>query len=40
MPLGGPDLSSGARAGLTAVVAGVARGVAAKNVTNQSASGS
>ena len=33
MPLGGLDLSSGARAGLTAFVAGVARGVAAKNVT-------
>jgi 3-oxoacyl-[acyl-carrier protein] reductase len=33
MPLGGLDLSSGARAGLTAFVAGVARGVADKNVT-------
>ena len=33
MPLGGLDLSSGARAGLTAFVAGVARSVAAKNVT-------
>lgn len=33
MPLAGLDLSSGARAGLTAFVAGVARTVAAKNVT-------
>jgi 3-oxoacyl-[acyl-carrier protein] reductase len=33
MPLGGLDLSSGARAGLTAFVAGVARGVAHRNVT-------
>jgi 3-oxoacyl-[acyl-carrier protein] reductase len=33
MPLAGLDLSSGARAGLTAFVAGVARGVADKNVT-------
>jgi 3-oxoacyl-[acyl-carrier protein] reductase len=33
MPLTGLDLSSGARAGLTAFVAGVARQVAAKNVT-------
>jgi 3-oxoacyl-[acyl-carrier protein] reductase len=33
MPLAGLDLSSGARAGLTAFVAGVARGVAARNVT-------
>jgi 3-oxoacyl-[acyl-carrier protein] reductase len=33
MPLGGLDLSSGARAGLTAFVAGVARSVADKNVT-------
>ncbi len=33
MPLAGLDLSSAARAGLTAFVAGVARGVAAKNVT-------
>jgi len=33
MPLAGLDLSSGARAGLTAFVAGVARTVAANNVT-------
>jgi 3-oxoacyl-[acyl-carrier protein] reductase len=33
MPLAGLDLSSGARAGLTAFVAGVARTVAADNVT-------
>ncbi len=33
MPLAGLDLSSGARAGLTAFVAGVARSVAANNVT-------
>src|SRR3954454_22757472 len=33
MPLGGLDLSSGARAGLTAFLAGVARQVAASNVT-------
>ena len=33
MPLAGLDLSSGARAGLTAVLAGVARSVAAANVT-------
>jgi 3-oxoacyl-[acyl-carrier protein] reductase len=33
MPLAGLDLSSGARAGLTAFVAGVARSVACKNVT-------
>ena len=33
MPLFGLDLSSGARAGLTAFVAGVARSVADKNVT-------
>ncbi len=33
MPLLGLDLSSGARAGLTAFLAGVARGVADKNVT-------
>jgi 3-oxoacyl-[acyl-carrier protein] reductase len=33
MPLTGLDLSSGARAGLTAFVAGVARSVADKNVT-------
>jgi 3-oxoacyl-[acyl-carrier protein] reductase len=33
MPLAGLDLSSGARAGLTAFVAGVARGVAGRNVT-------
>jgi 3-oxoacyl-[acyl-carrier protein] reductase len=33
MPLAGLDLSSGARAGLTAFVAGVARSVADKNVT-------
>jgi 3-oxoacyl-[acyl-carrier protein] reductase len=33
MPLAGLDLSSGARAGLTAFVAGIARGVADKNVT-------
>ena len=33
MPLAGLDLSSGARAGLTAFVAGVARNVAANNVT-------
>jgi len=33
MPLAGLDLSSGARAGLTAFVAGVARGVVARNVT-------
>jgi 3-oxoacyl-[acyl-carrier protein] reductase len=33
MPLSGLDLSSGARAGLTAFVAGVARSVADKNVT-------
>jgi 3-oxoacyl-[acyl-carrier protein] reductase len=33
MPLSGLDLSSGARAGLTAFVAGVARSVADKNIT-------
>ena len=33
MPLAGLDLSSGARAGLTAFLAGVARSVAATNVT-------
>ena len=33
MPLAGLDLSSGARAGLTAFVAGVARKVADKNIT-------
>lgn len=33
MPIAGLDLSSAARAGLTAFVAGIARGVAAKNVT-------
>jgi len=33
MPLAGLDLSSGARAGLTAFVAGVARSVADKNIT-------
>ena len=33
MPIGGLDLSSGARAGLTAFLAGVARQVAADNVT-------
>jgi 3-oxoacyl-[acyl-carrier protein] reductase len=33
MPLAGLDLSSGARAGLTAFVAGIARSVAANNVT-------
>jgi 3-oxoacyl-[acyl-carrier protein] reductase len=33
MPLAGLDLSSGARAGLTAFMAGVARNVAAHNVT-------
>jgi 3-oxoacyl-[acyl-carrier protein] reductase len=33
MPLAGLDLSSGARAGLTAFLAGVARAVAASNVT-------
>jgi 3-oxoacyl-[acyl-carrier protein] reductase len=33
MPLAGLDLSSGARAGLTAFMAGVARSVAASNVT-------
>ncbi len=33
MPVAGLDLSSGARAGLTAFVAGVARSVAARNVT-------
>jgi 3-oxoacyl-[acyl-carrier protein] reductase len=33
MPLAGLDLSSAARAGLTAFLAGVARGVAGKNVT-------
>ena len=33
MPLAGLDLSSGARAGLTAFLAGVARTVAEKNVT-------
>ena len=33
MPIGGLDLSSGARAGLTAFLAGVARQVAANNVT-------
>jgi len=33
MPLAGLDLSSGARAGLTAFLAGVARSVAAANVT-------
>ena len=33
MPVAGLDLSSGARAGLTAFVAGVARGVADRNVT-------
>ncbi len=35
MPLAGLDLSSGARAGLTAFFAGVARSVAASNVTDQ-----
>src|SRR5947208_13802619 len=33
MPLSGLDLSSGARAGLTAFMAGVARSVAGSNVT-------
>src|SRR5208282_374934 len=33
MPLVGLDLSSGARAGLTAFLAGIARSVAAANVT-------
>jgi 3-oxoacyl-[acyl-carrier protein] reductase len=33
MPLAGLDLSSGARAGLTAFLAGIARSVAAANVT-------
>jgi 3-oxoacyl-[acyl-carrier protein] reductase len=33
MPVAGLDLSSGARAGLTAFVAGIARGVADRNVT-------
>src|SRR5260221_169322 len=33
MPIPGLDLSSGARAGLTAFLAGVARSVAASNVT-------
>ena len=33
MPVPGLDLSSGARAGLTAFVAGIAAGVAARNVT-------
>lgn len=33
MPLAGLDLSSGARAGLTAFVAGIGRGVASRNVT-------
>ena len=33
MPLAGLDLSSGARAGLTAFMAGIARSVAASNVT-------
>src|SRR5215475_4261114 len=33
MPLSGLDLSSGARAGLTAFLAGVARSIAASNVT-------
>jgi 3-oxoacyl-[acyl-carrier protein] reductase len=33
MPIAGLDLSSGARAGLTAFIAGVGRGVADKNVT-------
>jgi 3-oxoacyl-[acyl-carrier protein] reductase len=33
MPIAGLDLSSGARAGLTAFLAGVARSVAAANVT-------
>ena len=33
LPIAGLDLSSGARAGLTAFVAGVARGVAHRNVT-------
>jgi 3-oxoacyl-[acyl-carrier protein] reductase len=33
MPLAGLDLSSGARAGLTAFLSGVARSVAADNVT-------
>jgi 3-oxoacyl-[acyl-carrier protein] reductase len=33
MPLAGLDLSSGARAGLTAFVAGIARSVAHRNVT-------
>ena len=33
MPVPGLDLSSGARAGLTAFVAGIASGVAARNVT-------
>jgi 3-oxoacyl-[acyl-carrier protein] reductase len=35
MPLVGLDLSSGARAGLTAFLAGVARSVAAHDVTNK-----
>jgi 3-oxoacyl-[acyl-carrier protein] reductase len=33
MPIAGLDLSSGARAGLTAFVAGIARSVAHRNVT-------
>ena len=33
MPLAGLDLSSGARAGLTAFLAGIARTVAGDNVT-------
>jgi 3-oxoacyl-[acyl-carrier protein] reductase len=33
MPLVGLDLSSGARAGLTAFLAGIARSIAASNVT-------
>jgi 3-oxoacyl-[acyl-carrier protein] reductase len=33
MPIGGLDLSSGARAGLTAFLAGVSRQVAANNIT-------
>jgi 3-oxoacyl-[acyl-carrier protein] reductase len=33
MPIAGLDLSSGARAGLTAFLAGVARSIAASNVT-------
>ena len=33
MPLAGLDLSSGARAGLTAFIAGIARSVAQRNIT-------